>query len=310
MLSNSASITSIARRFFIGTGLAIGLAACSQGGPQVDTAAPVTAAPVTTVIDGETISTEPASDSTNRLGNSVRNGGVTEVAMEDMDDMDADDMTEAPAPKPIPVAQDCLIEEFPPSTDVFAISDLNVRRGAGTHNSAIGHLVENEIAEFAFYADNDGCVYLEGSGVWWAVWLDSQQTIGWSHSNYLAPYFPDYVEVPADEVDDVHFDCVFLSDGSCITVTRNDDGTIGGVFDPVDADQTVFAQIDCVYYGDGDACDLLTQIGLGDNNFGLGNSLTQIPTEDLINTCSHDIPANNPHLLIECEELFAREGGI
>ncbi len=66
-----------------------------------------------------------------------------------------------------------------------------------------------------------------------------------------------------------------------------------------------------LHRGDVTARDVLTYVGHDfTTNYGLGNSLIQTPTEDLLNTCSHWDGGNDASIAIMCEELESREGGI
>jgi hypothetical protein len=89
------------------------------------------------------------------------------------------------------------------------------------------------------FIDPESCAVTSGGAVWWDIGTPQLATGGWVNTAYLAP------------------------------VAGEDDQ------DSFDLEQ---AQISCVYEGIADACDLLTTFGYpADENYGLGNSLSQAP---------------------------------
>lgn len=286
---NNARIITATRRIAFGIGLAVGLAACSQAAPQTEAINPT---PATIIVEAPT--TVPGND------------GSTSATV---DSAPVDKEPVAPTKVTVPVVPVlCTYDEQPPAAWMYASEALNVRTGPGVSYKAFDHLQAGEYTEWAFYADNGGCLRIPGNGVWWAIWLEDQGTIGWAHSGYLVPELADW-HGPENEVDDYHVDCVWLGDGSCIEVVRDSYGSVVDVLSLVDDSQLTWTQLACVYRGDGSACDVLSYFGFGfDTNYGLGNSLTMTPSEDLLDACSHYDGGNNASIAIMCEELESREG--
>ncbi len=297
--TNTNKIITAAKYLTLGLGLAVGLAACSLGTP-----APEAAAPGTTVLVGERIQTLPPDVDGNDNGNEVERVTVPGATP-----------TTKPAVKPVQLVA-CTAAEFPTTTYVEATADLNIRRGPGTSHAAFSSIKQGDFIEFDIYADNHGCVRVPGNGVWWAVWDHDLQMSGWSHSSYLRNDIP-VPDFHGEEISnngwvddgDVHIDCVIILDSPCAEVSRRSDGSIEQVFSTLSADDLATAQADCVYNANPEACELLTVLGFtGATNYGLGNSLTQIPTDVLVDGCYSDDHSLGPVDLL-CAELFAREGG-
>ena len=97
------------------------------------------------------------------------------------------------------------------------------------------------------FIEPESCAVISGGAVWWDIGTPQLATGGWVNAAYLAP--------------------------------------VGGD-DEQDSFDLERAQLACVYDGDADACDLLTTFGYpAEDNYGLGNSLSQAPDDVLAGDC-------------------------
>lgn len=97
------------------------------------------------------------------------------------------------------------------------------------------------------FIEPESCAVTSGGAVWWDIGTPQLATGGWVNSAFLAP--------------------------------------VGGD-DDQDSFDLELAQISCVYENITDACDLLTTFGYpAEDNYGLGNSLSQAPDAVLDADC-------------------------
>ncbi len=229
----------------------------------------------------------------------------------------------APAPAPSPnraaVIGDCNGADLPEHAIFYFVeaSGLNVRATPSPDAAKIGVYADADMVALAG-ATLEHCARTAGGSVWWQV-DHPTAGFGWVNAAYLVEELSDGVfpdsgsHVPLDHIDppveepDVHIDCAFVpSIGQCVEVTRGPAGEVDQVLFP-EVVPVDWAQLDCVYGGDADACQVLTKIGFGaDSNYGLGNSLTQTPTEFLLADCD-TLSGAAGHLA--CAELTARANG-
>ncbi len=146
---------------------------------------------------------------------------------------------------------------------------------------------------------------LPSGAVWWAI-VDYEGDLAWVNSAFAFPFIEGHGGGPGapDTEKDASFDCSFLQSlpDTCITVIYRGDGS-AVLEDPVSV-PVEWAQLDCVYGGQADACFVLELAGYGDRNYGLGNSLTQAPTEFLRDDCAN-LTGTGPGALA-CAELATR----
>lgn len=279
-------------------------AACGPSGEATDTLA---VAPATPAADAATTesATDPATPAP--AAPSVQPADTTPAA------------APAPAPDRTAVIGACNVADLPEHAILYFLdaSGLNVRATPSPDGTKIGVYAADDLVMPAG-ATFDECARTAGGSVWWQV-DHPTAGIGWVNAAFLVEETYDGVfedsgsHVPLDQIDppveepDVHIDCAYVpSIGQCVEVTRGPAGEVDQVLFPelVPVD---WAQLDCVYGGDSDACQVLTKIGFGaDSNHGLGNSLSQTPTEFLLADCD-TLSGAAGHLA--CAELDARANG-
>lgn len=230
--------------------------------------------------------------------------------------------TPAPAPSPnrAAVIGDCNGADLPEHAIFYFVeaSGLNVRATPSPDAAKVGVYADADMVALAG-ATLEHCARTAGGSVWWQV-EHPTAGLGWVNAAYLVEELSDGVfedsgsHVPLDQIDppvdeeaDVHVDCAWLaSTGLCVEVTRGFHGEVASVIYPDDV-PIAAAQLDCVYGTSLDACEILTAIGFGPGvNYGLGNSLAQAPTEDLLDECE-TLPGAAG--LLACAELNARANG-
>ncbi|MEZ5378530.1 MAG: hypothetical protein R2733_18645 [Acidimicrobiales bacterium] len=148
----------------------------------------------------------------------------------------------------------------------------------GSDEQRIDVLPDGTIVDI--FADDLDCVVLGDGSVWWFVNTPLLATGGYVNSRYLAG----------------QTDMGQESDGNAAG------GAAGGGEDDFDV---TLAQIDCIYNGGEQSCDLLTVSGIGspDDNYGLGNSYSMAPSGFLAEDC---LISNDQ---LACAELQARGPG-
>lgn len=130
----------------------------------------------------------------------------------------------------------------------------------GTAGERIDVLPEGTVVDSD--AERPGCVVTADGGVWWAIDTPTLATGGWVNSRFLGP----------------------VGSGG------GDGSDDGGGEDDFDI---ALAQLDCVYRGNEESCDLLVTFGIGtaDDNHGLGNSYSQAPDDAIVELCTVDADA-------------------
>lgn len=143
----------------------------------------------------------------------------------------------------------------------------------GAGEQAIDVLPDGTIVDIFDVTD---CAALADGSVWWFVETPQLATGGYVNSAFLA--------------------------GQTDLGQESDGNAAGGGEDDFDV---ALAQVDCVYGGADESCDLLVLAGIGtvDDNFGLGNSYSSAPAGFLAEDC---LIAFDP---IACAELEFRGPG-
>lgn len=143
---------------------------------------------------------------------------------------------------------------------------LVARMLPGADEEQIDVLAEGTVVDTLTEAD--ACATTGDGAVWWDIGTPQLATGGWVNSSFLEAT-----------------------------------GSSG----PPDTDQDSYdlekAQIACIYEGEGGACDILEQDGYtADGNYGLGNSYSMAPDDDIADQCD----AGDE---IACAEQEFRKGG-
>ena len=304
------------------TGLALFAGACGFGGPTVESAAAPdapTAVEIVEMVDLEVAvdTTDAVEDGKDATANPAPEFELGEIEPPATPETPAPAATPAP-PAPTPVVSFCSDYQYPIAEYVEVIniqgsgpdSGLRVRTAPGVGHGIVEVAPQGTVLPISYTDDFGGCAVVDGD-VWWSV-IAIDGLPGWIHSFYATEFFGFEEEIPdfhgeeafGEEID-AHADCLNLpSNGiDCLVVYRT-----GGVITFIEAVDTVsveFAQLDCVYNGFLDACDVLEYLGFGfDTNYGLGNSLSMAPTEFLQQDCNDF--GHTPAGVLACAELDFR----
>lgn len=291
------------RTAFTVASIALALTACSnpRTAPEVVAEAPATteaAAPVTTEAAAPAEETEaPAQDEKSD------EPAAPEVVPAQADE----DSTPAPAPAAVAEHRSCSASQAADGGQYMvsgiaeddADGGLVARSFAGTRYESRAVLPNFAAVDtYLDSADFPSCLVTTSGSVWWEIAHPSLAAGGWVNAAYLEPLADDHVDQPEEE-GDAHADCViFYGDDKCVVVYY----AAGGIsfVEPYDAEAAGELHLACVYNGNASACDVLAFVGPGD---GIGNELTQTPTEFLVDDCANLTGIDQK---LACAELATR----
>ncbi|MDH4145512.1 MAG: hypothetical protein OEY23_10155, partial [Acidimicrobiia bacterium] len=150
------------------------------------------------------------------------------------------------------------------------------------------------------YGGTESCAIVADGGLWWEIGTPQLATGGWVNARYLITLAEWESRQDRSEEPDAHSDCLVLADlpSRCFEVTRRS-GAIVRAPALSDEDRAEF-HLACAYQGNAGACEVLAYHGPGD---GIGNSLTQAPTEALRADCN---TLSGVQRRLACAELATR----